>query len=128
MAKQKQDPICSAYEFTIRRQAVGLDNATMIELTGFSVSSLTKWSSGAMPVSFKALAAIERVEIAFENEVQRLVDQMEEIISKDAESKIIAYDKNWEFGSKTYEIVAARANRILSDAVGRNIGIMPPSE
>lgn len=50
MPAQKKAPPCSGYEFATRRQAVGLDNATFKELTGFSVSALTKWNAGQLQI------------------------------------------------------------------------------
>ena len=120
MPKQKLPPPCSGYEFSIRRHAAGLENQIFVDLMGCSISSVTKWSAGFLPVSRKALALVEEVEIAIANEVDRLVDEfcgMNEPI-------LVTEKEDWPYGQSSYEIAVSRARVLLAD---QNPRIIPAS-
>lgn len=127
MPAQKKAPPCSGYEFGIRRQAAGLDNATFRELTGFSLSALTKWNAGQLPVSRKAYRKLEEIEIAIENEVQRLVDEYEIRMEGDRKpEELQAFNPQWKFGDAPYAVAVSRARRIIADGMGLDLRITPP--
>jgi len=127
MPKLKQPPPCSGYEFTVRRQAAGLDNATTVALLGCSISSVTKWSSGILPVSQKAYNLLRDVEVAIESATQEIVDRVEEkIFAGIDDPEIIAWDLNWKYGEASYQIAVARARTFIEDATGKAVPIMPP--
>jgi len=119
MPKQKNPAPCSAFEFALRRRAIGLDNATLMALTGCSISSATKWTSGAIPVAQAAYDAL--------CEVERAVDTMTgEIVRShprgDGAVDIVAeVPKDWKYGDLSYEIAVAGARFIIEDA-----SISPP--
>lgn len=125
MPKLKANPPCTGFEFAVRRRACGLDNATLMQMTGCSISSATKWSSGAMPVSNRAYIALEKVEKAVEEAVQTLVDTNEVVGEHGEAIALRSWDPNWEYGDASYEIVVARARLYLEAVLDGAVMIMP---
>lgn len=116
MTKPKSAP-CSGYEFAVRRQAAGLDNATFKRLSGFSVSALTKWNAGQLPVSRKAYRLLEEVEIGIERESQRIIDEAELRIDRgETDITLEIFNPNWTYGDMPLSVAVARARRLLADA------------
>lgn len=128
MPIQTRPPPCSGYEFALRRQAVGLDNATFKALGGFSISALTKWNAGQLPVSWRAYEILEEVEVAIEREVKRIVKEMTAQLAATSDLEAMpAFSDGWEYGDQAYAIVISRARRILSEKQKIDLRLLPPA-
>lgn len=129
MPMQKKDPPCSNAEFAIRRQVAGLDNATLKELGGFSISAMTKWNAGGLPVSWQAYRILERVEKAIENEIVRITEEIEDRLESEPDlAELEPFAADWPYGSSTYAVALVRARRAIEDILGRDMRIKPLPE
>lgn len=93
----------------------------MIEMLGCSISSVTKWAGGQLPVSRKAYVLLERVEDAVEAKVQEIVDMIEEYVFSGVNDAVIpGSDPEWEYGQDAYNVAATRARIFLKETSGGN--------
>lgn len=135
MARRKAP--CTGFEFSIRRSAAGLDNASMIAISKTataplrkcSISSLTKWNAGQLPVSRKAYATLVMVEEAIEDEIIRILDDLEEQEDSNLnELVILTPNACWPYGPNTHAVAAARAKGIATLSHGEKVRIRAPAE
>lgn len=130
--KKAKNPPCSGFEFSLRRAAAGLNYQTIKEiaeakitpLQKVSISALTKWNAGQMPVSWKAYQCLQKVEQEIENEVLRIVDEIEHKDALGVHLLIITTPSNaWRYGTSTHAVAAARAKVITSLTYGERVRI-----
>tara|TARA_B100000929_G_scaffold41910_2_gene29899 strand:- start:19506 stop:20042 length:537 start_codon:yes stop_codon:yes gene_type:complete len=128
----KSDPPCSGFEFALRRAAAGLDNRTMIEISAAaltplrkcSLSSLTKWNAGQLPVSRKAYAALVMIEEAIEDEVLNIIEKIEQHDPNGEEDiEIITPAPGWQYSQSTHAVAASRARTAAALLFGDRVRI-----
>lgn len=128
----KSDPPCSGFEFALRRAAAGLDNRTMIEISAAaltplrkcSLSSLTKWNAGQLPVSRKAYAALVMIEEAIEDEVLNIIERIEQHDPNGEEDiEILTPGPEWQYGHSTHAVAASRARTAAAILFGDRVRI-----
>jgi hypothetical protein len=95
-------------------------------LTGCSISSATKWSSGLIPVSRKAYDALVQVETAIENKVEWMIQEYEADLEASKGMDLPAYDTDseWPYGDSSYEIAACRARTILEQTTEKPVRLV----
>lgn len=131
----KRETPCTGFEFAVRRAAAGLDNASMIAIASraltplakCSVSALTKWNAGHLPVSHKAYATLTAIEEAIEEEILRIIEDIERQADEGRTALIIITPSaSWSYGSNTHAVAASRARVTASLSHGEKIRIEAP--
>lgn len=106
MGRRKTVSPISGTEFAARRSAIGLTNGDIVEQMGVSISAVTKWISGELAVSQKAVDFINKVEDAVDQKVGEILAGLE---ATPGITVLWLWHPDWKHGSGTWHVVVSRA-------------------